>query len=362
MLFCESLSLFQFRNFTQSHFNFSERTIAIAGNNGVGKTNLLDAIYYLSFTKSAMGRSDILSVKQGCKGWRLDGQFSKKSITSHVTCLMRENNRKELQCNNTTVSRFSDHIGQLPMIFISPDEIVLINEGSAERRRFIDLLLCQIDPVYMSNLSLFQKILEQRNKHLVLLSERISTDFSLLEVLDIQLSEAGNYVFRKRKEFLPDFFSLTTAGYEKIVGAIETVKCTYASQQNDDQLDILLQKYRQKDLLSRRTSAGPHRDDILVEMGGFEFKQTASQGQRKSLLFAFKLAAIQLLTRHFGYAPILLLDDIFEKLDNKRVVELLSAMYQTGAQLFITDTDADRLLSVLNKMGAPLQLILPDNR
>ncbi len=357
MLFCEGISLFQFRNYIERQFRFSENIIGITGKNGTGKTNLIDAIYYLSFTKSAFSKPDVQSTHVDGIGWRIEGNYKKFEKHHHLKCILRETNRKEILVDGNLIPKFSNHIGQYPAVCIAPDDISLVNEGGAERRRFLDTLLSQINTDYLRTLVIYQKLLDQRNK---LLQEHLSLgniDNTLLEVIDMQLSESGEKIFIERRRFLEIFFPLVAIAYQSISGSNEKLTFRYQSHQVDGQFANQLNQYRNRDLASGRTNRGPHKDDIVVESGSFLFKNIASQGQRKSLLFAFKIAEIQTLSNKNNFAPILLLDDIFEKLDAGRVENLLANLCNGNMQVFITDTESERLQKALKSIQQSFQMI-----
>lgn len=358
MLRLQSISLVQFRNYVQQDFSFTERIVGICGINGTGKTNLLDAVYYLSFSRSYFSRPDSQNVHHGLAGMRLEGNYQLNDQPQQLTCILRENNRKELVLNDDEYKKFSDHIGKLPCVMIAPDDIVLITGGSEERRKFIDTLLSQINKAYLQQLIRYTKILQQRNSLLKQSAESGKTDEALLLVLNEQLSQNGNAIFNERKEFLVDFLILTLFIYKRIAGKDDGFILQYESQLLHDNFDQLLQATRQKDALLQRTTAGIHKDDILFFMETAAFKTEASQGQRKSLLFALKLAEWQVLKDKKGFTPILLLDDVFEKLDEQRMFQLLHwVCTESDGQVFITDTHADRLRLQLGEIDVTYQLI-----
>lgn len=358
MLRLHSISLVQFRNYLQQPFSFTERIVGICGLNGSGKTNLLDAIYYLSFTRSYFSRPDAQNVYHGLAGMRLQATYDLQGEEQQLVCILRENNRKELQLNEEPYKKFSDHIGKIPCVMIAPDDVVLVTGGSEERRTFIDTLLSQVSKEYLLCLIDYQKLLQQRNSVLKQYAESGSMDEALLQILDEQLCKKGHTIFRERKTFLETFLPLASSIYQRIAGKDDGLSLQYDSQLLRDDFAALLQLSRAKDLALQRTTTGIHRDDLLFYMGSAPFKTEASQGQRKSLLFALKLAEWQVLKEKKGFTPILLLDDVFEKLDEQRMFQLLNwVCTESDGQVFITDTHADRLKGNLSEINVPYQVI-----
>jgi DNA replication and repair protein RecF len=358
MLRLGSISLVQFRNYVQQQFSFTERIVGICGINGSGKTNLLDAIYYLSFSKSYFSRPDSQNVHHGLTGLRLEGNYELNDEPQQLVCILRENNRKELVLNDEAYKKFSDHIGKLPCVMIAPDDVQLVTGSSAERRTFIDTLLSQVNKEYLLNLIDYTRVLQQRNSLLKQSAESGKLNQELLDVLDTQLAKKGNYLFIERRNFLTDFLPLVTSIYERIAQKDDGLKLNYESQLLTDDFTELLKATRQKDLALQRTTAGIHRDELLFLMEEVLFKTEASQGQRKSLLFALKLAEWQVLKENKGFTPILLLDDVFEKLDEQRMFQLLNwVCTESDGQIFITDTHAGRLESQMESIGMKVQMI-----
>ena len=359
MLLLKDISLVQFKNYSQATFRFRERIVGICGNNGVGKTNLLDALYYLCFTKSYFARSDQQNVYKGAAGFRIEGNFEKEGEPIQVVCILRENGKKEFSANSETYEKFSSHIGRFPCVIIAPDDVQIITGGSEERRRFLDALLSQLDAAYLQSLIEYNKILQQRNSFLKSLAERRVPDKSLLDVYDGQLIRPGTYVFEKRQAFLLDLLPLVQRFYTEIAGMEEPVDLVYESQLLNSPLRDLLHRSHEKDLLLQRTSAGIHKDDIGVSFSGQPFKAMASQGQRKSLLFALKLAEYETLKTAKGFPPLLLMDDVFEKLDELRMHNLLDKVcLRDEGQIFITDTHPGRIRQELDKLSIPCQIIM----
>ena len=359
MLRLQNISVLQFKNYTQQTFDFSEKIIGICGRNGVGKSNLLDAVYYLCFTKSYFTKTDSANVHRGLQGMRIEGNFVKSGIAEKIVCILRENNKKEVQRNSEDYKRLSHHIGQFPVVMIAPDDVELVTGNSDVRRRYMDMLLCQLDHQYLQSLIDYNKVLQQRNSLLKAFAEKSYRDNTLLDVLTKQLVAPGEYIFQFRRDFLQQFLPATAKKYLQIAGKEEPVELAYYSQLQEDGFEKLLGIYLQKDLLLQRTTIGIHKDDIYLQLNGENFKNTASQGQRKSLLFALKLQELEQLKSSKGFSPILLLDDVFEKLDAERMHNLLQQVcINNNSQIFITDTHKDRLTEALKKLETPFQLIL----
>ena len=358
MLLLQQISLVQFKNYTNRSFDFSERIVGICGKNGVGKTNLLDAIHYLCFTKSYFTRQDGNNVQHGSSGFRLEGNFELQDKPEKAVCILRETGRKEFSVNDDAYDKFSHHIGRYPCVVIAPDDAELITGDSKERRTFLDSLLCQLDAVYMQHLIAYKKILEQRNSLLKAFADSGNKDLSLLDVLDEQLIKPGDYIFNKRKEFLVSFLPITKHVYNDISQQLEDVNLYYESELLQATFEELLKANRTKDCFAQRTTSGIHRDDLDIQLGAQLFKNIASQGQRKSLLFALKLAEMEVLKKEKHFAPLLLLDDVFEKLDEERISNLLNKVcVENDGQVFITDTNEDRLKAHLDALSVNYQLI-----
>jgi DNA replication and repair protein RecF len=352
------LKLTQYKNYYIDHFTFEERVVGIAGLNGVGKTNLLDAIHYLCFTKSYFTNSDSTNVQLGQQGFRLEGLFDKEGSDYKIACVFRGANKKEIRCNDLEYEKFSQHIGLFPCVMIAPDDVELIIGGSEPRRRWLDTLMAQINAPYLQQLIVYNKILQQRNSLLKQFAETRRVDATLLDVLDSQLVIPGQAIFEERRAFLQTLLPVVQRHYIDISGTEEYLQLEYESQLLQLPFAEALHHARSKDLATARSNTGIHKDDLVFLMQNEPFKQFASQGQRKSLLFALKLAEFDILREHKGFSPLLLLDDVFEKLDAHRMGHLLEQVCAfTDAQLFITDTHRERLEAALGELDVMHQII-----
>ncbi len=351
------INLTQFRNAHSAAFSFENRITAICGLNGTGKTNLLDAVYYLCFTKSYFNKTDSSAVEKGSNGFGLHGSFSLSTNIIPVSIILRESGKKELLVDQEPITPFSSHIGKFPVVFIAPDDVILITGASEERRKFIDTLLCQLDQDYLLQLIRYNKFLQDRNKYLKNVAGSI-VDTILLDSFDEQLVQSGIFLLKKRTAFLEGFIQSVVDSFAFISTAKEKPSLLYMPSTSVAEYQSAMQKARQKDILLQRTSVGVHRDDIDIVMNEMPFKQSASQGQKKSMLFALKLASFNALKLHFGYEPILLLDDIFEKLDQERLSRLLDwVCIQNNGQVILTDTHHERVNDALSDISLPFQLI-----
>ncbi len=358
MLRLRKIIITHFKNYGISSFEFSKNVIGISGLNGIGKTNLLDAIYYCCFTKSYFTNNDSLNTNFEKDGFRLESNFDNNGSTQKITCVNRINAKKEFLLNDLPYEKLSKHIGLLPAVIIAPDDIDIIIGGSEGRRRYLDLVICQLDVEYLQQLIIYNKVLLQRNSLLKRFAEQGKTDNELLEIINEQLIVPGKIVFEKRTRFTKKLIPLIGNFYHKIADNNESVNFMYASKLQDENFETILKRSLQKDRTIQRTSEGIHKDEIYFTLNGHPFKNIASQGQRKSLLFALKLAQYQLLKNYKSFSPILLLDDVFEKLDQKRMQRLLRwVCIENNGQVFITDTHRQRLENIFETLEIDGQLI-----
>lgn len=358
MVWIQQLSLVQFRNYIQKQFVFTDRIVGIVGTNGVGKTNVLDAIYYLSFTKSYFSRPDAQNVHHAYQGMRVEGNYEINKSLIPITCILRENLKKEFYYDQEAYTKLSQHIGRIPCVMIAPDDVQIITGSSEERRKLMDSLLSQMHPDYLRYLIAYNKVLVQRNSLLKHAAETGIVDTILLETINEQLISNGNNIFEFRKQLIEKYLPKILNLYLNLAGADDQINIQYQSQLQQQSFNELLVQSLAKDKILQRTNVGIHKDDLQITIQGQPFKQEASQGQRKSLLFAIRLAEWELIKENKGFAPILLMDDIFEKLDEHRMIKLLGwVSHSTDGQVFITDTHQQRVADLLGKHLDSYQLI-----
>jgi len=357
MLALNRLKLTQFKNYDFGTYEFTERVVGICGLNGKGKTNLLDAIYYCCFTKSYFTGADQMNIRFGTDGFRLESYFEKENQEHKLVCIHRIN-KKEVLLDDSPYEKFSQHIGFFPAVIIAPDDVEIISGGSEERRRYLDILLSQLDQNYLQKLMHYNKLLLQRNSLLKQFAGSSSPDLILLDIIDEQMVEPATYIYDQRKAFTSELVPLIEDFYHQLAANDEKIELQYQSQLRHADLKALQLKSLERDRYLQRTTQGIHKDDIVLSLNGQPFRSLASQGQRKSLLFALKLAEFQTLKKHKGFAPILLLDDVFEKLDEKRMENLLTwVCKQNEGQVFISDTHRSRLENAFAQIGVAGQII-----
>jgi len=361
-MFLKNLSLLNFRLCSEQEFEFSEGVNCLLGNNGSGKTNVLDAIHYLSLCKSYINNVDSLQIKEGNDFFMVQGHFVKDQRDEMITCTVKRNQKKQFKRNKKEYDRLSEHIGLFPVVMISPYDTNLIFEGSEERRKFLDNALSQTDPDYLETLIQYNRVLANRNAVLKQNGGNGSVDPILLDVLDEQLGQFGKTLFEKRKIFFSVFEPLFQKHYSFITKGEESVTLEYLSQLKQEGYEEGLQKSRRKDIVLERTSFGIHKDDLDFYLKEMTLKRTGSQGQQKSFLIALKLAHYTYLQVKTGYKPILLLDDIFDKLDEFRVEQLMDMVVRDEfGQIFVTDTHKERIERVFLKINHPFRSIEMEN-
>jgi DNA replication and repair protein RecF len=345
----DHISITNFKNIGAATLSFSPGINCIVGNNGEGKTNLLDAIYYLSMTKSYFGGSDQPKIKHGEDFFLIQGQFEHLNISEQVHCGVQRDEGKFVKRNGKTYSRLTEHIGLLPLVMISPTDNVLINESGDERRKYMNRLLAQTDKEYLNTLLRYNHILLQRNK--LLKTPLNTTAIDVLQTINEQLSQCAQFLYDQRKKLINNLLPYFQKTYNSLSKNKEDVSLSYQSDLDERNLLDLLQENYEKDKILQHTSVGIHRDDLTMKLDGYSLRRTGSQGQQKTYLLALKLAQFELLNQHKGFRPLLLLDDIFDKLDTERVHELIALVAQDAfGQIFFTDSNKARLEGIVKEI------------
>jgi len=356
-MYLQQLSFINFKNYAGAEITLSAGVNAFVGNNGAGKTNLLDAVHYLSLCKSYFNPIDSQQIKQGADFFMINGVFEKNDNKEVVACGVKRNQKKQFKRNRKDYQRLADHIGLLPLVMISPYDISIIIEGSEERRKFIDNVISQTDSYYLDELIAYNKFLANRNSLLKQIADTGRYDPDLLAVLDEQLTASGTRIFEKRRAFMDVFTGIFNQRYQFISEEAEQVELIYESQLLQDGLAALLKKSMEKDRILERTTMGIHKDDLQFNIHGMPMKKFGSQGQQKSFLIALKLAQYTFLTQKKGFKPLLLLDDIFDKLDDNRVTKLMQMVSNHDfGQVFITDTSVTRVKDVFDNLNIDVKL------
>lgn len=346
-----SLSLLNYKNFDSQNFTFDQKINCFVGANGIGKTNVLDAIYHLSFGKSYFNPIASQNIKHGEDFFVVEGNFEKDNREEKILVSLKKSQKKIIKRNSKTYERFSDHIGFIPLVIISPADRDLIIEGSETRRRFIDSVISQSDKNYLNQLINYNKILQQRNALLKYFALNNTFNAQTLEVYNEQLHTYGSEIFTIRKAFLETFIPIFKTRYNAISNHQEPVHLSYKSDLFENDLNSLLKINLNKDKALQYTSVGIHKDDLNFEIDDFPIKRFGSQGQQKSFLIALKLAQFDFIKQQSGFSPILLLDDIFDKLDENRVSQIIELVNNENfGQLFISDTHADRTEAIIKQV------------
>ncbi|AUS04573.1 DNA replication/repair protein RecF [Pseudotamlana carrageenivorans] len=339
----KSLSLLNYKNFDSKSFVFNDKINCIVGNNGIGKTNVLDAIYHLSFGKSYFNPIAAQNIKHDEGFFVINGDYEKDDKIEKIAISLKRGQKKVIKRNGKIYDKFSEHIGFLPLVIISPADRDLIIEGSDTRRKFIDSVISQSDKNYLNQLISYNKTLAQRNALLKYFALNHTFNADTLEVYNEQLNIFGAQIYEKRKHFLETFIPIFKSRYEAISNGKELVNLVYSSQLEENDLKTLLKTALSKDRALQYTSVGIHKDDLNFNIEEHPIKKFGSQGQQKSFLIALKLAQFDFLKNLSGVNPILLLDDIFDKLDEQRVSQIIKLVDDENfGQLFISDTHADR--------------------
>lgn len=338
-----ALSLLNYKNFTEADFTFDSKVNCFVGRNGIGKTNVLDAVYHLAYGKSYFNPMSVQNIRHGADFFMIDGRFEKDGRAEQIVCSLKKGQKKILKRNGKEYEKFSDHIGFLPLVIISPSDRDLITEGSEYRRKFLDVVISQLDQSYLRNLIAYDKVVQQRNALLKYFAINRTFDAATLGIYNEQLQSHGIPIFEARRQFLEEFLPIFERYHHAITGSADRVRLVYQSHLHEHSFEQLMDMHWQRDKVLQYTSAGVHKDDLLFEIDEHPIKKFGSQGQQKSYLIALKLAQFEFVRKRSGQKPILLFDDIFDKLDEDRVGKIVEMVNQDDfGQLFLSDTHPDR--------------------
>lgn len=353
-MYLQKLVLTNFKNYQELELGFSEKINCFVGNNGVGKTNLLDAIHYLSFCKSYFNVVDTQNILHDKDFFTIMGVWARSHDTPDtILCTQKRNHRKIFKLNKKEYERLADHIGLFPLVMVSPHDSDMIYSGSDERRRFLDSFISQFDRVYLDDLINYNKALFQRNKLLKIFYDDHYFDSDALEIWDNQLITLGNKIHAKRTSFILDFTPYFTQYFEFISGKKENVSLVYESQLNNSSYEELLKSSLPRDRAMLYTTCGIHKDDLIFNIEGYPLRKFGSQGQQKSYTIAIKLAQFEYIKNMKGFKPVVLFDDIFDKLDDERVEHIVKlAADNNFGQVFITDTQKERITGTMKKINS----------
>ncbi|MFC2100902.1 DNA replication/repair protein RecF [Bacteroidota bacterium] len=352
-MYLQKLSVVNFKNYEQADLNFSEKINCFVGDNGSGKTNLLDAIHYLSFCKSYFNPIDSQNILHGAPFFATHGTYSKNgNQTDLISCIQKRNQKKQFKLNKKLYERLADHIGLYPLVMISPYDRDMINSGSEIRRKYIDSVISQFDKIYLDDLINYNKALAQRNALLKQFAEKRYFESASLEIWDEQMIRLGESIHAKRLEFLEKLIPIFQNYFEFVTGGKERVGIDYESQLNSGDYKYQLEDAISRDKVVQYSTIGIHKDDISFSIDGYPVKKFGSQGQQKSFVVAVKLAQFDYTKQIIGFKPVLLLDDIFDKLDDFRVEQLIKLVSDNSfGQVFITDTQNERIARIFKNIS-----------
>jgi DNA replication and repair protein RecF len=356
-MYLENINLLNFKNYEELSLNFSRQVNFFTGANGSGKTNLLDAIYYLSLSKSAFNSNDTQNIRTGADFFMLSGSFIKAGKTDLVQGSFSKGQKKVLKINKNPYEKLSEHIGEFPVVLIAPNDTDIIREGSEFRRKFFDGILSQLSHTYLNELIRYNQLLRQRNSLLKQFSERNQVDQDLIETFDTRLIASAKIIYAQRREFLEEFIPVFTGHYQNLSEKKEETSLTYISQLENPDFEKAYRSSLKRDILLQRTTHGIHRDDFIFKIAEQPLRNYGSQGQQKSFVIALKLAQFDIIKKQKGFKPLLLLDDIFDKLDDHRISKLMEMVAgDSFGQLFITDARADRSEKLFGRVEAEVRV------
>ncbi|MCX4281543.1 DNA replication and repair protein RecF [uncultured Alistipes sp.] len=354
----KKLSLLHFKNIARQELEFCRGVNCLVGDNGAGKTNVMDAIYYLSMCKSSLPMTDTQSIRHGEEGFLVEGQYvSDEEKNERIVCSFTRKGGKVLKRNGKEYERLADHVGLVPAVIVSPADNALISDAAEERRRYLNACISQLDRPYLANVMRYNAVLAERNRLL-----KMQPDETMLAIYDNQLTDYGTKIHAARQAFAERLQPVVAEYYRILSGDREEVELHYKSELGERPFDEILRAARQKDLANEYTTSGIHRDDLTLRIGGYPLRKYGSQGQQKSFLIALKLAQYAVVAEACGEKPILLLDDLFDKLDAGRVEQLIRLVSDEAfGQIFITDCNPTRLKSILDEAGGEYALFTVAN-
>lgn len=354
----KKLSLLNFKNIARQELEFCRGVNCLVGDNGAGKTNVVDAVYYLSMCKSSLPMTDTQSILHGADGFLIEGRYlSDAEKTERIVCSFTRKGGKVLKRNGKEYERLADHVGLVPAVIVSPADNALISESADERRRYLNACISQLDRPYLADVMRYNAVLAERNRLL-----KMQPDETMLAIYDAQLTDYGTKIHAARRAFAERLQPVAAEYYRTLSGDREEVELHYKSELSERPFDEILRVARQKDLVNEHTTSGIHRDDLTLKIGGYPLRKYGSQGQQKSFLIALKLAQYAIVAEACGEKPILLLDDLFDKLDAGRVEQLIRLVSDDAfGQIFITDCNPTRLKAILDKAGGEYALFAVEN-
>ena len=357
-MFLKELSLTNYKNFENLKFSFETKIVCFVGLNGVGKTNILDSIYHLSYTKSYFNPIPSQNIKHGETFFFISGTYLINDKEENILISLKKGDKKRIKRNNKLYKKFSDHIGKIPLVIISPDDRNLIIEGSETRRKFIDGIISQTDKEYLNSLIDYNKTLKQRNALLKMFFNNTDDIKKTIDIYDSQLSLHSQKIYEKRIKFLDEFIPIFKIRYKELSNNKENVEIIYKSDiSEENSLYKLLKSSIEKDLRFQFTTKGIHKDDLNFKLDDFPIKKYGSQGQQKTFLIALKLAQFEYLSK-LESNPILLLDDIFDKLDDTRVQQIINLVNEDKFnQIFISDTNKNRSENIIKKVNKSYKIL-----
>ncbi len=353
----KNLNILNFKNITEKTFEFNQKINCFVGLNGVGKTNILDAIYYLAYGKSYFNPVAVQNINHQSDFFVIDGGFEIKTNLEQIVCSLKKGQKKVIKRNAKNYDRLSDHFGLIPLVIISPSDRDLITEGSETRRKFLDSVISTMDANYLQLLISYQKLITQRNALLKHFASQHYFDPTTLDVYNEQIQEIALPIFQKRNNFIKQFVPIFKHYHQLITGLDNEVNLVYDSQLHQSSMLELFVDNLSKDRVLQYTSVGVHKDDLNFQLKDLPIKKFGSQGQQKSYLIALKLAQFEFIKEQKGESPILLFDDIFDKLDENRVRKILELVnLETFGQMFITDTHEQRTENLLNSINQDYEI------